>query len=207
MTKNAPKKKAMYGRYVKIVVLLTIIVSVSYWAYWSYYLAPNEPNITSNRILFSSTTSTQISTVYNQTSSPTYTFSLQPSDFSMTNSSGCEFFNQSTTETELRFDIVVTNRQNSAVDFVNATIAVVGSAITYGNYVMVSYRELVAGPTHSAVLRFHVYIPITGAKDFGGGGVTGGAVAVEVFVIEPPNHIETIALSPKISISLPYARC
>jgi len=205
MTKNAPKKKAMYSRYVKTVVMLAVIVSVSYWAYWSYYLAPNEqPNITSNAqltntILFPSTSTT--------TSSPTYTFSLQPSDFSMTNSSGCEFFNQSTTETEIRFDIVVTNRQNSAVDYVNASIAVVGSAITYGNYVMVSYREIVAGPTHTAVLRFHVYIPISGAKDFGGGGVTGGTFEVEVFIREPPNHIETIALSPKISISPPYPRC
>ena len=103
MTRNKSRTK---GYAIAIILLVTL----AFFAYWyNYYYM--HPTVTTT---ISTSTPSAINTTVQ---------SLKGTDFNLATSNGCMFTNQTTGQTELFFFLIVTNRFNTPVHYVNEAVS------------------------------------------------------------------------------------
>jgi hypothetical protein len=95
---------------------------------------------------------------------------LQPSDFSMSYTTGCLYTDPSRAYLLEYFSVTVRNSLNESVHYINVTIRIPKAYFTNGTAISASWSNytappvLEAGESNTAILQFGIHIPISSPK-------------------------------------------
>jgi hypothetical protein len=194
-TRNAPKtiRQSITRKEIFTVIVIALILFGGY-EYQNWALSKQ------------STTSS----IYTSSTSLPY-ITLRPSDFNMTYSSGCLFFDENRTNLYDYFSVAIGNRWNETVQYVNASIVIVSAHFSNGTTEVASFSNYTAGPllvaraSNTTILKFGIPLPISSPK-FGRFYLVSAVLSILV-CIKQNGEVQSIPIRPNIVATNPAPPC
>jgi len=184
----------MYGRYMKGVAVLVLVVFLSYWVYYSWTTPTQTSTITSSEL-----------PQPNSTSPPTVTSGratgLNGKDFNLTISKECEFLNQTNGKASLAFYLNVTNSLDMSLHFNSVNlVGYVESATSSQRLGSVPLSYSLKSGNYSDKFVFYVTLPIADLP-------TGQPLNILIFAGFDIQETGPILLHVTVPLSQAYPTC